>query len=97
MTQTVQTNDRKLKTRRLFLGLLFDGLGILSFMIPMIGEFSDVVWAPISGYIMTRMYKGNIGKIAGGIEFLEELIPFTDGIPTFMVMWFYTYYIKKQR
>lgn len=97
MTQEVQTKDKKLKTRRLLLGLLFDGLGMLSFTIPMLGEFSDVVWAPIAGYIMTRMYKGNTGKIAGGIGFLEELIPFTDSIPTFTVMWFYTYYIKKQK
>lgn len=97
MTTGFQTNDKGLKTRRLFLGLLFDGIGMLSFTISMLGEFSDVVWAPIAGYIMTRMYKGNIGKIAAGVGFLEELIPFTDSIPTFTVMWFYTYYIKKQK
>ncbi len=95
MTQANQTNGKGLKTRRLFLGLLFDGIGMLSFTIPIIGEFSDVIWAPIAGYLMTRMYRGNVGKIAGGIEFLEELIPFTDGFPTFTLTWLYWYYIKK--
>ena len=56
----------------------------------------DVIWAPISGYLMTRMYKGKEGKIAGIISFLEEIIPFTDVIPTFTIMWFYSYVIKKE-
>ena len=91
----LQDTDQKTKTRKLLLGLLFDAIGMLSFTIPMIGEFSDVVWAPIGGYLMTKMYKGNTGKVAGIIEFLEELIPFTDFIPTFTLTWIYAYYIKK--
>ena len=64
------------KNRNLILGLLFDGIGMVSFSIPLLGEFSDVIWAPIAGFLMTWMYKGNIGKIAGIITFLEEIIPF---------------------
>ena len=57
------------KNRNLILGVLFDGIGMVSFSIPLLGEFSDVIWAPIAGFLMTWMYKGNIGKIAGIITF----------------------------
>lgn len=55
----------------------------------------DFFWAPISGYLMTKMYKGTKGKVAGIISFLEEIIPFADVIPTFTIMWFYTYVFNK--
>ncbi|MEA1786363.1 hypothetical protein U1E44_09695 [Arenibacter sp. GZD96] len=79
------------KFRNLFLGLLFDAIGMLSFVIPGIGEFSDIIWAPISGWLMTRLYKGKIGKAAGLLNFIEELIPGLDIIPSFTLMWLYTY------
>ncbi len=84
------------KNKNLILGILFDMIGFLSFSIPFIGEFSDIIWAPLAGYLMTRMYKGSIGRVAGVIEFLEEIIPFSDFIPTFTLTWIYTYKIKKQ-
>ncbi len=84
------------KQRDLILGILFDLIGMLSFSIPLIGEFSDVVWAPISGLLIAWMYKGVSGKIGGIFGFIEEAFPFTDVIPTFTIMWFYTYYIKKK-
>ncbi len=85
------------KIRNLFLGLIFDAMGMVSFLIPGIGEFSDIIWAPISGWLMTRMYKGKIGQLAGVITFVEELVPGLDFIPSFTLMWFYTYVIKKSR
>jgi hypothetical protein len=83
------------KIRDFILGILFDAIGMLSFTIPLIGEFGDVVWAPISGMIMVWMYKGKMGKVAGVVSFLEEILPATDFIPSFTLMWFYTYFIKK--
>ncbi len=79
------------KYRNLLLGLLFDGIGMLSFAIPGIGEFSDVIWAPIAGWLMTRMYRGRIGQAAGVFTFVEELIPGMDVVPSFTIMWIYTY------
>jgi len=90
----IQTEDYK--TRDLLLGLLFDAIGMLSFAIPGIGEFSDVIWAPLAGFLMTWMYKGAIGKVAGVFTFLEEILPFTDIVPSFTLMWIYKYLIKKQ-
>ena len=84
------------KARNLILGLLFDLIGMFSFSIPFLGEFSDIIWAPLSGLLMVWMYKGSMGKIGGIFSFLEEIIPFTDFIPSFTFAWIYKYIIKKQ-
>jgi len=85
------------KNRNLILGILFDSIGMLSFVIPGIGEFSDVVWAPIAGFLMTQMYKGTVGKVGGIFAFIEEIIPFTDVIPSFTLTWIYKYWIKREK
>ena len=85
------------KYKQLLMGLLFDGIGMLSFAIPFIGEFSDVVWAPLSAWLMTRMYKGKIGQVAGVVSFIEEIIPGFDLIPSFTLMWLYTYVFKSTK
>lgn len=85
------------KYKQLLVSILFDAIGMLSFVIPGIGEFSDIIWAPISVYFMTKMYKGTVGKVGAGISFLEEAgILGTDIIPTFTLTWLYTYLIKKE-
>lgn len=85
------------KYQILLLGLLFDALGFVSFSIPVIGEFSDIIWAPVSAWLMTKLYAGKPGKIAGIITFVEEALPGFDVIPTFTLMWFYTYVIKSKQ
>ncbi|MBT2160658.1 hypothetical protein [Zobellia barbeyronii] len=91
------SKDKDEKYKKLLISLLFDGIGMLSFAIPFIGEFSDIVWAPLAGWLMTRMYKGKIGQGAGIVTFLEEIIPGLDVIPTFTLMWLYTYVFKKSK
>ncbi|MGJ8736031.1 hypothetical protein [Zobellia laminariae] len=91
------SKDKNEKYKKLLISLLFDGIGMLSFAIPFIGEFSDIVWAPLAGWLMTRMYKGKIGQGAGIVTFLEEIIPGLDVIPTFTLMWLYTYVFKKSK
>lgn len=83
------------KTQNLIFGIAFDAIGMMSYSLPFIGEMSDLAWAPISAFLMTRLYKGNAGKIGGVVSFLEEILPFTDIIPSFTLMWFYTYVFKK--
>lgn len=85
------------KWRNLGLGIVFDAIGMLSFGIPILGEVTiDVIWAPISGFLLAKLYKGTAGKIGGVISFVEEIFPFTDVIPTFTLMWCYTYLFKKE-
>jgi len=90
----VTTDDRM---RKLLLGLLFDGIGMISFSIPLLGEFSDVIWAPIAAFLMSRMYKGRVGRVASILTFVEEIIPFTDIIPSFTITWIYTYFFQRQK
>lgn len=85
------------KYQILLLSLLFDALGFVSFIIPGIGEFSDIIWAPLSAWLMTRLYAGKAGKIAGVITFVEEALPGVDVIPTFTLMWLYTYVFKSKK
>ncbi|MEP1488586.1 MAG: hypothetical protein ABJL44_12875 [Algibacter sp.] len=83
------------KYKKLAISILFDAIGCVSFLIPGIGEFTDIVWAPASAYFMTKLYKGKKGKIAAAVSFIEEAIPGLDIIPTFTLMWFYTYVFSK--
>lgn len=80
------------KYKKLGLSILLDIIGYVSFVIPVF----DVVWAPLSGYIMTKLYKGREGKIAGVVSIIEEALPWLDVIPTFTLMWLYSYVLKPQ-
>lgn len=79
--------DRK---NKLLLGILFDLIGMMSYVFPPI----DIIWAPLSAYIMIKMYKGNVGKIGGLISFVEEAIPGLDFFPSFTLTWLYVYVVK---
>lgn len=83
--------------KKLAISILLDLIGMLSFVIPFVGEFGDVVWASLSGWIMTRMYKGTTGKIAGAVTFIEEILPGVDIIPSFTLMWIYASFIEKDK
>lgn len=96
MMQDLKATNEDDRTSKLLIGLLLDAIGMISFSIPLIGEFSDVIWAPIAAFIMTRMYKGRVGKVASVLTFLEEIIPFTDVIPSFTLTWIYTYYFHNR-
>jgi len=85
------------KYKKLLLSLFYDGIGMLSFVIPGLGEFMDIVWAPLSAYLILKMYKGTLGKIGGFISFGEEAGFFgTDILPTFTLAWLYENFIQKK-
>ncbi|WHT38852.1 hypothetical protein [Myroides odoratus] len=94
--QEQQTQSNSLKTRQLIIGLFLDLLGMASYLIPGLGEFSDVIWAPISAFILAKMYPGKVGKVGALVNFVEELSPGLDIIPTFTLTWVYTYYFQKK-
>jgi len=81
------------KYKKLAICLVCDALGYVSFVFPPF----DIVWAPLAGYLMTKLYKGKTGKIAGVIVFIEEALPFLDVVPTFTLMWFYSYIFKTKK
>jgi hypothetical protein len=86
-----------MKTEKLLLPniaicIIMDLLGMASYALPMLGEFSDIIWAPLSAFIFNKLFGGRLGLIGGVLNFLEEVIPFTDIIPSFTIAWF----IRKQ-
>lgn len=96
----------KKKMQMLFLSILFDGVGMVSYFIPGLGEGLDIAWAPIAGMLYFMMYRGMLGAMGGLFTTLEEAVPFTDIIPTFTLTWIFVYqananktlrnYLKKQ-
>jgi hypothetical protein len=50
-------------------------IGMLSFTVPFLGEFSDVIGL-LCGYLMTWMYKENSGKNRRVVTFLEDFTLF---------------------
>jgi hypothetical protein len=77
------------KRPALALCILLDAIGCLSYFIPALGELSDVVWAPVSTVIFYLIFGGKVGILGGIFDFLEEIFPFTDIIPTFTIAWIY--------
>ncbi len=88
--------NKNLNLSKLIFSILLDILGMTSFVIPGIGEFSDVIWAPLSYWLMTRMYPGKIGQVSGIISFVEEAAPGLDFIPTFTLTWLYETFAQKK-
>ncbi|WP_274474286.1 hypothetical protein [Mangrovimonas aestuarii] len=85
------------KYKKLALSIVLDAIGYFSYAIPGIGEMADLVWAPASAWIMIRMYRGNKGKVAAVVSFVEEALPGLDIVPTFTLMWLYTYVFTKTK
>ena len=77
--------------------IVMDLIGCASFAIPGIGEFSDIIWAPLSAFIFMKSFGGRFGAIGAVLNFLEEALPFTDIIPSFTISYFLRkYFLDKQ-
>ena len=68
--------------------IAMDLMGMLTYAIPVLGEFADVVWAPLSAFLFYKLFGGKMGVFGGAFSFLEEIIPLTDVIPSFTIAWF---------
>jgi hypothetical protein len=77
--------------------IVMDMLGYATYSLPVIGELADIVWAPVSGMIFFMMFRGWKGAFGGMFNFVEELMPGLDFIPTFTLTWLWHYFTGKQR
>ncbi|MEO6453042.1 MAG: hypothetical protein ABIN97_03165 [Ginsengibacter sp.] len=68
--------------------IILDVIGCLSYAVPFLGEFSDLVWAPLSGFIFYFIFGSRLGTMGGIFSFIEELLPGLDFIPTFTIAYF---------
>ena len=78
-------------------GILSDLIGLATMFVPFWGTIIDLIWAPYAAFQINKMYRGTKGKISAVVVFLEEIIPGLDIIPTFTLMWLYTFVWKQNR
>ena len=76
--------------------IIMDLIGCASYAIPFLGEFSDIFWAPISAIIFFISFGGWKGALGGIGNLIEEILPGTDFIPSFTIMWLLQQYNKKK-
>lgn len=69
------------------ISVIIDVIGMATYLIPGLGEFADIIWAPIQGVLIYVLYRNFFGMIVGGIE---EISPGGDIIPSATLMWLYT-------
>jgi hypothetical protein len=80
-------NNNQGKVSLLFC-VLMDLAGYATYSIPFLGEFGDLLWAPVSAIIFYKTFGGWKGAFGGVFNFVEEILPFTDFVPSFTIMWF---------
>lgn len=85
-------NKQQKPLPHLLLCIALDVVGYASFSLPVLGEFADLVWAPVSGFLFYKLFGGKMGLLGGSFSFLEELLPFTDFIPSFTIAWLIRYF-----
>ena len=67
--------------------VLLDAVGYFTYAIPFLGEFGDMLWAPVAGLLYFKLFGGWRGALGGMFSFVEEILPFTDFVPTFTLGW----------
>ncbi|MGL6266539.1 MAG: hypothetical protein ACRC2O_01390 [Chitinophagaceae bacterium] len=77
--------------------ILMDIIGFATYAIPFLGEFGDILWAPVSAIIFYMTFGGWKGAMGGMFNFLEEILPGTDFIPSFTMMYFFERSRKKSQ
>jgi hypothetical protein len=73
--------------------IIMDVLGIATYAIPGLGELGDIVFAPVSAIVFYTMFGSWKGAL---FNFTEEIIPGTDFIPTFTIMWIWQYFTSRK-
>jgi hypothetical protein len=64
---------------KLLLCLFIDFAGSSSEVIPLLGDLTDVVFAPVAATALRSLFGGS--NVIFGLEFLEEILPLTDILP----------------
>ena len=71
---------------KLIISLVIDFIGSSSYLIPGVGEAFDVSWAPVQTILLMAMYDDTMPSLKY-ISFMEEILPFTDLLPSGTLGW----------
>ena len=78
---------------KLCICLTIDSIGSSTYLLPIIGESFDILWAPMQYYCMSVLSKQNsLPCYFKYASFMEEILPFTDIIPSATICWLWEYY-----
>ena len=75
---------------KLLLSLAIDSIGSASYMLPVVGEVLDVVYAPIQTVTIMAMYDYVSGWLQY-LSFVEEILFWTDVVPSATIGWLLEY------
>lgn len=85
----------QIKNFKLTCAIMIDLIGMATFFVPLVGEAGDLVWGPISGFLIYMLFPNHKKMaIAGAVE---EMLPFTDFIPTACLTWRIDYVKNKNK
>lgn len=70
---------------KLMLCFIIDVLGTSSELIPFFGELTDLVYAPVAALALRSLFRGS--NVVFALEFVEEILPFTDILPLATICW----------
>ena len=73
--------------------VVMDVLGFATYAIPGLGELGDIIFAPLSAIVFYFMFGSWKGAL---FNFTEEILPGTDFIPSFTIMWVWNYFNSKK-
>ena len=71
---------------KLIVSLVIDFIGSSSYLLPLVGEAFDLAWAPIQTIFIMALYDESMPSLKY-ISFMEEILPFTDVLPSGMLGW----------
>lgn len=80
--------EKGIKLPPIWLCIVLDLLGCVSYFVPTWGEWIDLIWAPISAFFFFLLFGGKTGALGAVINFIEESIPFADLLPMFTIGYF---------
>lgn len=75
---------------KLMVSLVIDALGSASYLVPFVGEFTDLAWAPVQTVLIMALYNETSPGLKY-ISFVEELLPLTDIVPSATIGWLLEY------
>lgn len=80
------------KNASLLVCVAMDLIGYATYAVPVLGELGDIFWAPVSAIIFFKMFGGWKGSVGAVFNFVEEILPGLDFIPSFTMMWLWQNY-----
>lgn len=86
----------KIKNLKLLSAIIIDLAGMASYFFPVVGGSVDLAWGPVSGVLISLLFH-NHKKMAFLLGVSEEVLPFTDFIPTALLAWRLDYVTDKER